>query len=366
MRAAASTKKPIVLCFTEGFPTSWRWFEGRVGGDQLDWRFFHSIPRNRFEAIKRPKVGRYAEALRASWCASREDASLVVSFGPQLAWSYEEAARFTFPRAPHITFTFNFPTLPRGFRRDRMRRAFQSIDRFVVFSTVEKQLYAEYFDISPTRIDMTYWGVQGPRPSAEAEARGTQPYVCAVGGNGRDYATLIRTAQATPEVPYVFVVRPANVAGMDLPPNVKVEVNVPVQRAWDIIYNARFMVLPLADSDVPCGHVTIVNAMYFKKAFVITDSPGVHDYAIEGLTALRVPPRDPDAMAAAVLELWNDPARAERIGLQGYNFARRNCSEERMMAYVQRCFAEKGLIDAEAVAEPVPVGQSARERGARK
>lgn len=338
-----SASRPIVLNLSEGHATTWRWFEGRVGGSDIDWRFFSGRPRNRLERIRRPAVVRYFEAGRAARAARRERVSLVVSHGPFLSWLYEEAARFTRPSAPHLAFSFNFPELPRGLRHRRMREAYQRIDRFVVFSTAERALYADHFGIPLDRIEMIHWGVDPPKASMEL-ASGGDPYVCSIGSNARDYRTLIEAARATPEVSYHLVVRPENLAGLELPPNVRAEVDVPVQRAWDIMFQSRFMVLPLLHSEVPCGHVTIVNAMHLSKALIITDSTGLRDYAIEGQTALCVPPGDSDALAEAVRGLWRDPARAAQLGQAGSRFARTHCTEEHTAAWVQRYFAVKGLL----------------------
>jgi glycosyltransferase involved in cell wall biosynthesis len=343
----SSGSRPVVLNLSEGHPTSWRWFEGRIGhttnADALDWRFFHSKPRNRLERIRKPAVVRYTEAARAAFAARTAPASLVVSHGPLASWLYEEAARFTRARAPHLAFSFNFTELPRGLRHQRMRAVFDRIDRFVVFSTLERSIYADYFGIPEARIDMIHWGVNPPGPSDAARAEKVAPYVSAIGGNARDYRTLLAAARATPEVQYRLVVRPENLAGVSLPPNVQAEVNVPIQRAWDITFQSRFMVLPLLHSEVPCGHVTIVNAMHLGKGLVITDSRGIHDYTVEGETALRVPAGDPEAMAAAVRKLWNDPALADRLGQAGQRFADEHCTEAHTARWVQRYFASKGL-----------------------
>jgi len=346
MDALRPRSRPLVFNYSEGPEENWRWFEDQLAPGELEWRFFYTRPRGWLGRLKKPRAGRYIEASRVAWHAARQQADLVVSHGPLLAWWYEEAARFTRAEAAHLAFAFNLVSLPRGPRAKAMRRAFRNIDRFVVYSSVERALYSEFFEIPLARIDMVHWAVRAPEPSPEAIAHVEQPYVCAIGGNGRDYATLMRAAELTPNVAYVCVVRPENMAGLHAPSNVRIECNVTNQRALDILYGSRFMVCPLSSSEVPCGHVSLVNAMHLKKALIITDSTGIHDYTVHGETALRVAPNDPVSMANAVLELWEDPILCSALSQKAFAFARTYCCEERMVAYVRRYLESKGLLRA--------------------
>ncbi|MFT3921771.1 MAG: glycosyltransferase [Myxococcales bacterium] len=345
-------ERPRILNYSEEPNEGWHWYRDELAPDALDWTFFYTRPRGWLGRLAKPRVRRYVEASRVAWHAARQRADLVVTHGPLLTWWFEEAARVTRPSARHLAFAFNLVSLPRGPRALAMRRAFRHVDRFVVHSTVERALYSEYFEIPLERIDMVHWAVRAPTPSPEAVARGEQAYVCAIGGNGRDYATLMRAAAMTPHVPYVCVVRPENMLGLKPPPNVHIECNVGGQRALDILFGSRFMVCPLASAEVPCGHVSLVNAMHLKKPLIITDSTGIHDYTVHGETALRVAPRDPVSMANAVLQLWEDAIFCAVLSRKAFAFAREYCSEERMVGYVRRYLEEHGLLPTAASADP--------------
>ena len=103
------------------------------------------------------------------------------------------------------------------------------------------------------------------------------------------------------------------------------------------------MALPLRGAEVPCGHVTLVSAMYLSKAIVVTDSAGVSDYVTEGITGLLCAPGDAAAMAKAVQTLWIDRARADRFGEQGREFAESTCSDASTTAEMTAYFAQLGL-----------------------
>jgi glycosyltransferase involved in cell wall biosynthesis len=82
-----------------------------------------------------------------------------------------------------------------------------------------------------------------------------------------------------------------------------------VHRALDIAV--------LASSEPEPFGLVVVEAMATGVPVVATAQGGPAEIVIEGVTGLLVPPRDPDAMAAAVLSLVDDPAAAARMGAAG-------------------------------------------------
>jgi len=60
--------------------------------------------------------------------------------------------------------------------------------------------------------------------------------------------------------------------------------------------------------------VALLELMALGLASVVTTTPGMGDTVVDGETAVVVPPRDPDALRAALAGLLADPERAARIG----------------------------------------------------
>ena len=60
--------------------------------------------------------------------------------------------------------------------------------------------------------------------------------------------------------------------------------------------------------------------------------PGSREVARDGESALLVPPRDPAALAAAILRLAEDPALRARLGAGGRRLVEKEYSEERIAA----------------------------------
>jgi len=88
-------------------------------------------------------------------------------------------------------------------------------------------------------------------------------------------------------------------------------------------------------AQVPCGHVTLVTAMYCERAIAATESNGISDYLRTGQNGLTVPPNDPAALAAAIQKLWDDPTYAAKLGQSGRQFALANCTESKTIDFVR-------------------------------
>jgi GT2 family glycosyltransferase len=65
-----------------------------------------------------------------------------------------------------------------------------------------------------------------------------------------------------------------------------------------------------------------LEGMASGAACVLTDSGGASEYAVDGVNALLVPPRDSAALAAGIRRLLDDPALRERLAARGVETAR--------------------------------------------
>ncbi len=340
------TPSPLrIACVTEKPDPEWVWLKDKVAWRRpLDWTFYRPGPRGAIDrALKKPLYGRLREGLRLRRAARRGAIDLIVTHLPYVAaWMSDLVGDYA-GGAKRLAFAFNFTDLPEGAQRARMKRAFARIDRFTVFSSLERDLYARHFDIAPERIDLALWGANAPI-EAPGPRRVAEPYVVALGGEARDYRTFAEAARQMPETVFVAITRPSSLDGVDLPPNVRPFVNLPWGEAWSLVHYAGVAVVPLRDDLAPNGMVTFVGGMHLGKAQVVTKSAGLADYAIDGETALAVPVNDPAAMRAAIARLLGDPALSLRIGAGAREFAAQRCSEAATIAsfksFLDRTFPE--------------------------
>ncbi len=75
----------------------------------------------------------------------------------------------------------------------------------------------------------------------------------------------------------------------------------------------------------------LLEACACGKPIVTTDTAGCRDVVHQGQNGLLVPPRDPQALAAAIRELLLDPQRRKRMGTQGRLIAEREFGIEQVV-----------------------------------
>ena len=316
---------------------SWNWLHELAAGPQpLHWR--HASTRSVAIPgwIPKPQTWCRIGAARRAASLMRAPSSLLVSHGPRMTMygSFALAARLRARR--HLAYAFNFTELPGSATRATMCAAFKHVDRFVCFSTMERRLYADFFDLDVERFDMLHWAVRPPIPDADADPSLPPAYVCAIGSQGRDYRTLMAAMTLLPQVELVIVATPSSLQGLKIPSNVIVRCNVPLAQTMAILQRSRCSVVPLLGTQVPCGHVTLVAAMHLERPSIVSDSTGVADYVQDGINGLTVPPGDPAALARAIEQLWDDPALNARLAGAARLFAQTHCHEQPAVDYLER------------------------------
>jgi glycosyltransferase involved in cell wall biosynthesis len=84
-----------------------------------------------------------------------------------------------------------------------------------------------------------------------------------------------------------------------------------------------------------------LEAMAAGLAVIATDAGGASEQVIDGRTGRLVPPRDPQALAAALVELAAQPGQLRQMGRAGRDLIRDRLSVERMIAdYLRICLAD--------------------------
>jgi glycosyltransferase involved in cell wall biosynthesis len=143
--------------------------------------------------------------------------------------------------------------------------------------------------------------------------------------------TVLEAARLAPEIPFRVVgsgqlesslaARPANVEWL---PWVQYE-RLPAE------LHAAGCALGIFGTSAKASRVIpnkAFQALACGTPLVTADTPGARELLADGVTALLVPPGDPQALAAAVRRLADDSALAERIGSRGLAVYQERASED--------------------------------------
>ena len=104
--------------------------------------------------------------------------------------------------------------------------------------------------------------------------------------------------------------------------------------------HAALDVLVLASSWPEPFGLVLLEGMATGKPVVATNHGGPREICADGETGLLVPPRDPRAMADALLTLLRDPARASAMGQAGRRRAENLFDRERCIRQLEQLYEE--------------------------
>lgn len=340
---------PFRLINLSDMAPDWNWIEEDFHAPNLAWKHF-STDAYQLPSIL-PKKQSFARFLSAnnSINYAKNKPSILVSHAPRTTFYAAQLAALKHSQLPHLAVSFTFTNLPTGIQHKLMAKAYQQVDRFVLYSTMEKKLYADYFDLDDSKIDMIHWPIHPPKIEAVGQPLESGKYICAVGSQGRDYGVLFKAMEKLPHLRLVVVVKPENIAGLKIPDNVKVYTNIPMADCNNIIHYSQFMVLPLLHDTVPCGHGSIVSAMFFKKAILITDAVTVKDYIKNDITGRFFTHQDDRSLREAIESLWESPKTVTRLAQNGYDFAHAHCTEQTAVNYFKNYLASKRTTTNQAL-----------------
>lgn len=310
-----------IVCCSEIDDPEWRWVEKYF----VDGTKFYFVSCAKAGRFKRLNLSRISAAWRATRLARKIDASALVPHGPTIAMWCGLFARVLGFHGPLLAFAFNFTHLPHRLKRLMFMAGLQRITTLVVASRMERELYSRAFRLNPDKMDFQLWAINPPNMSKPAIE--SSRYVSALGGNARDYKTLVEAAKILPQVTFRLVVRPQNLSDLSLPPNVKALTNIPFEDAMNILGNSIVTVVPLLNSETPCGHVTIICAMHLGVPVVSTRSSGVADYIEHGATGVLVEAGEPVKLAKSIQALFENENLRISIGKAGQQFAANHCTE---------------------------------------
>jgi glycosyltransferase involved in cell wall biosynthesis len=204
------------------------------------------------------------------------------------------------------------------------------IDLFFCYSTWQADFIRKRWKLSDSRVIFTPFMVDdcffppGRSPRWDvlpSQLSPSEPIICAVGLEHRDYPTLIESVRGLPVKVVLAAASPWSKqrdtsAGRDLPDNVMVH-RFSQYELRELYAASRFVVMPLYPVDFQAGVTAILEAMAMGKAVICTHTPGQTDVVVNGVTGLYVEPGNSAALHSAIERLLDHPEEAEQMGRNG-------------------------------------------------
>ena len=251
----------------------------------------------------------------------------VVTVFPQLASAVGIQQRLSRRKIPVVAWLFNVGTCPDGLRRWLAQTSLQDIDRFVVHTRRECDIYSQWLGIPKERFQFFPYQVSDIPITHEENT--TQPFVAAIGSAHRDFSTLF-SAIATLNLPTIIASGPRALAGLELPACAQAPLGIGKAECLQLAQEACINVVPVIPNErvTAAGQVTIVEAMRMGRTVIASRCNGIEDYIIHGETGLLVEPQSVESLVQALDLLWNDQELRNRLGQNAMQYAARHFSDE--------------------------------------
>jgi glycosyltransferase involved in cell wall biosynthesis len=284
----------------------------------------------------------------------RDEYDVVVTWSERISLSLMVLDHLATRGKPHVAMLYWFS---RPSVQIPLRACSDALQAIVTWSSVQRKYAIERLGIPHEKlylikhyVDQLFWS---PR---EAET----DMICSAGAEMRDYPTLLGALRGT-DVPCHIAADHVRVDRFGFARRLSTEAfssmassNVTIGRKSLVDLRAlyarsRFIVVPLQASDTDNGVTVLLEAMAMGKAVICSRTRGQVDVIQEGVTGLFVPVGDAKAMRTAILDLWNDPARAERMGRAARAYIEQHHTLENFSKGVQ-CAVDASL-DGRAAAD---------------
>ncbi|MBW4641758.1 MAG: glycosyltransferase family 4 protein [Goleter apudmare HA4340-LM2] len=258
----------------------------------------------------------------------QQDADGLITVFPQLASAVGMQQILCLKqRKPIISWLFNVGTCSLGLRQRMAQLSLRHIDRFVVHTRRECEIYSHWLKLPIERFEFVPY--QAPNIKIEYEENTDKPFVTSLGSAHRDFPNFFKAVEKL-KLPTVLAAGPTALESIEVPPLVQTPFGISRQDCFRLAQQGRIVVVPLKPKDdiTAAGQVTIVEAMRMGRPVIATRCNGAEDYIIHGETGLLVEPNSWKSMAEAIELLWYDDALRQRLGQAAKRYADENFSDE--------------------------------------
>ncbi|MBD1851512.1 glycosyltransferase family 4 protein [Leptolyngbya sp. FACHB-711] len=263
----------------------------------------------------------------------------VITVFPQLAAAVAMQKHLLRKDAPVVAWMYNVGTCSSGVRRLLAQKSSQAIDRFVVHTQRERQIYSDWLELPIERFEFVPYQV--PEIPVTYEENTAQPFIAALGSAHRDFPALFEAVK-TLNIPTIVAASKRSLEGISVPSQVQTPFDIGKQDCLRLAQEARISVVPMVPNEqiTAAGQVTIVEAMRMGRALIATRCNGAEDYIIDGETGLLVEPHSVKDLTDAIQKLWEDHELRNRLGQNAMRYAAEHFSNEAAGAALDRILTE--------------------------
>jgi len=316
--------------------------EKEIEADVLDERYLEQNPSEfrRFWYKKFPiHISQIIESLLI-----RKEYDVILSQSEKVGFPLALLMRIFGMKTPHVVIISRITSVSERQSRRKIwffKRIKNSVSKFLIWSTVQRQLAIEKLGVDPSKIilvkrgtDQKFWKPEYPETNS----------ICSVGMEARDYLTFIEALRPL-NIPCHIA---AGIARGEMFDTVKKLYQVKDLPEWitvgkkgaielrELYAKSRFVVVPLIESDSDNGLTTILEAMAMGKAVICSRTEGQVGLLEDGVSGIFVPQGDVNALRGAILELWNDPEKCIEMGKRGREFIEQNHNLEQFVDMVSK------------------------------
>lgn len=138
-------------------------------------------------------------------------------------------------------------------------------------------------------------------------------YVFCGGTNGRDWQTLLKSAELLPDIRFVVVGPQRNTLGDKIPRNVEYFFNIPYDDFQEMMLKCSILALPL-NTEAPAGLIVLFSAGLMHKAVVSTNNYTLREYVTSGENGFLIEMGDHLRLAEKIRELNKDSLKRREFG----------------------------------------------------
>lgn len=168
--------------------------------------------------------------------------------------------------------------------------------------------------------------------------------ILAVGQDrGRDYKTLFDAVRGT-TLAVDLVCKPENLAGLDVPPNIRFHGTVPLAQYRQLLQRAQVVAVPTHDMAYPTGSSVALEAAASGCTVVVTGTRAMRDYFEHDVNAHFVGEGDVEGWRHALANLTVDVDRRSRLGAAARENVTSRFNADHMWTELANELAKRGIL----------------------